>query len=277
MALTIRPMTRADIDPAADVILAGGWGDRRAHLDFSIGRPFCQAFVAEHEGLIVGTAMSTTNGEAGWVGLVFVAPDHRGRGLGAELTAAAVEVLEKAGCRTLLLVATEQGRRVYERFGFVADTSYEVFSASGLPAAALDPAIRTLSAADTEAVVAADRAATGEDRSKLIASVLETGGGWCMTDEAGRRIGHVLRPPFRGASTIAADPDVALRLLDHRRRAAGPQATVRTGILAENAEGRRWLEAAGWTHDRTHPRLIRGEPLTWQPAAIWGQFNFALG
>jgi predicted N-acetyltransferase YhbS len=277
MRSVIRPMTRADIDPAADVIPAGGWGDRRAHLDFSVGRPFCHTFVAEMDGVIVGTSMGTVNGEAGWVGLIFVAPEQRGKGLGAALTAAAIDVLETAGCRTLLLVATEMGRPVYERLGFRTDTSYEVFSAPGLPDDRPDPAIRSLSSADAATVAATDRAATGEDRAALIGAVLETGSGWGILDEDGGPHGHVLRPPWRGGSTIAARPAAAIRLLEHRRRLAGDGATIRTGVLHENEEGMRRLAEAGWTHFSTHPRLVRGRPLSWEPRAIWGQFNFALG
>ena len=277
MGALIRPMIQDDVDRAADVILAGGWGDRRAHLDFSVGRPFSHTFVAEVAGDIVGTAMGTVNGEAGWIGLIFVAPEQRGRGFGAALTAAAIEVVEAAGCRTLVLVATDQGRRVYEKLGFEYQTAYDVFSAPGLLPAAPDPAIRPLSAADASAVAMVDQAATGEDRSALIAAVLETGSGWALTDDDGALSGHVLRPPWRGGSTIAADPSVAMRLLEDRRRAAGPEATIRTGILADNIDGRRMLVEAGWTSFSSNPRLIRGEQLAWHPTSIWGQFNFALG
>jgi hypothetical protein len=37
------------------------------------------------------------------------------------------------------------------------------------------------------------------------------------------------------------------------------------------------LLEAGWTESWSAPRLIRGGPLSWQPKAIWGQFNHALG
>ena len=37
------------------------------------------------------------------------------------------------------------------------------------------------------------------------------------------------------------------------------------------------LLSDGWTASWHAPRLVRGEPLLWQPTAIWGQFNHALG
>jgi GNAT superfamily N-acetyltransferase len=270
-------MTRADVDPAAAAILAGDWGDRRVHLELSVGKPFCHVFVAEIEGEIVGTAMGTANGSVGWVGLVFVAPSHRGRGLGAGLTAAAIETLEAAGCRTLVLVATELGRPLYERLGFRLATTYRTYAVQGLPSGPSDPAIRPFDADDTAAIVDADRLATGEDRALLLEALIEAGSGWVLSGADGEPLGHVLRPPWGGGSTIAHEPAHALRLLDHRRRVSGPSATAKCGILEENVEGRRLLEAAGWTLSRTHPRLVRGEPLDWRPTSIWGQLNFALG
>ncbi|MBA2315865.1 MAG: hypothetical protein H0V87_10790 [Chloroflexi bacterium] len=46
--------------------------------------------------------------------------------------------------------------------------------------------------------------------------------------------------------------------------------TANRGALAR-------LQRLGWQEAWQAPRLIRGEPLDWQPEAIWGQFNHALG
>jgi hypothetical protein len=48
-------------------------------------------------------------------------------------------------------------------------------------------------------------------------------------------------------------------------------------LLAENEAGIERLTATGWIEAWRAPRLVRGDPLTWQPNAIWGQFNHALG
>ena len=50
-----------------------------------------------------------------------------------------------------------------------------------------------------------------------------------------------------------------------------------SGILAENSAGADALVSDGWTEAWRAPRLIRGEPLDWQPDHIWGQFNHAMG
>jgi hypothetical protein len=48
-------------------------------------------------------------------------------------------------------------------------------------------------------------------------------------------------------------------------------------LLQENVAGLERLLSVGWTESWSAPRLIRGEPLDWDPTAIWGQFNFAIG
>src|SRR5664280_1789552 len=80
---------------------------------------------------IVGTGVPTVSGRVGWVGTIWVAPALRGRGLGRALTEAVIEQLEDSGCWTLVLVATEAGRPVYERLGFEILTHDHALVASG--------------------------------------------------------------------------------------------------------------------------------------------------
>jgi hypothetical protein len=37
------------------------------------------------------------------------------------------------------------------------------------------------------------------------------------------------------------------------------------------------LAADGWVEAWRAPRMQRGEPLMWEPRAIWGQISFAMG
>jgi hypothetical protein len=52
---------------------------------------------------------------------------------------------------------------------------------------------------------------------------------------------------------------------------------VRAGLLAQNEAGIEQLLSTGWTDAWRAPRLVRGDPMTWHPEAIWGQFNHAVG
>lgn len=277
-------MRSADVQPAAELLERGDWGPyaaRLAFFDFAIRHANADPIVAELDGQLVGTGVGTANGRVGWVGTIFVDRSQRGRGLGRALTEAVIEGLDARGCATLLLVATELGRPVYSRLGFAEHDWYQTFEASGLAEAprAADPAIGSLTAEHLSAMAELDALATGEDRALLLSDVLAAAGsqpGWALT--RGDRLGAFLvRPPWGGGATIARTVEDAMALLEHRRHLAGPDRSVRAGVLAANVDGIARLRATGWSEGWRAIRMIRGEPIAWRPEMIWGQFNFALG
>ena len=275
----LRPMAPNDLEPAVAAILADEWGDRRSWFAFALRSRACRAVVAEDaDGAVVGTGVATINGPVGWVGTIWVAPAHRGHGLGSALTQWTIDVAESSGCRTLVLVATDRGRPLYEKLGFEVQTWYRTMEAPGLPAdsAPTDPRIRPFHANDLEAMAALDRRATGEDRSVVIAA-LASPDGTRVLDGDGGPAGFVIRAPWGGGATIAPEVPDALAILHARRLASGPDRRVRCGILLDNAVGAEALEADGWTEAWRAPRLVRGAPLVWRPEQIWGQFNHAMG
>ena len=90
---------------------------------FSLSTPNTAGFVAEARGRLVGIAMAIHFGRTGWVGSVVVSSDCQRQGIGSALTERAVEsLIGEVG--TVLLLALEPGRRMYERLGFVDDGSY---------------------------------------------------------------------------------------------------------------------------------------------------------
>jgi hypothetical protein len=199
-------------------------------------------------------------------------------GLGGTITTAVCTDLEGRGCRTLLLLASRLGEPVYRRLGFEAPTSYRVYEPPETDVRATEPSagarIRRLEASDLAALEVLDRRATGEDRSHLIRAVMDDGGRVVVGPDGVVRA-FELDPAWGGHPLIAPDPTDAYALLvataadgPFRRRAVVPD---------ENAPAIAHLESRGWQHTRSLTRMIRGEPLPWQPTWLWGNFNFALG
>lgn len=274
---TIRPMTPADVEPVAQAFLREDWGDRRINLAFVTRHAQTHPFVADADGVVVGTGVVTINGPVAWIGTVWVEPAWRRRGVGLALTRATIETAEGAGCRTLLLVATEAGRPMYERLGFEVQTWYRMLEARGLEGEAADPRIRAYRLEDLAAMATLDRAATGEDRAHLLGAFATRETARVLKLENRSLGGFVVRAPWGGGATIAPRLEDAEAILHARRVAAGPAKQIRAGLLVENEAGLERLLATGWTEGWRAPRLIRGDALSWRPAAIWGQFNFALG
>jgi ribosomal protein S18 acetylase RimI-like enzyme len=279
-------MTAADVEPAVASILADDWGDRRSWFEFALANPACQAFVAEdREGRVVGTGVLTVHGSVGWIGTIWVARSNRRRGIGLALTEATLEAADDAACTTLVLVATDSGRPLYERLGFEVQTWYRTMEAPGGighrdgPDADLDDAatrIRSFRAGDLPAVIDLDRAATGEDRSASL-GLLASPDGSRVLERDGVIVGFLIRAPWGGGATVAPLVGDALELIEARRRMTAPDRRMRCGILIENEAGAEALEARGWVEAWRAPRLIRGAALDWRPEQIWGQFNHAMG
>jgi predicted N-acetyltransferase YhbS len=275
----IRPMTAADVDEASAAVLRSGWGDRRVKLAWVAGHAACRAFVAEAGGVIVGTGVTTVNGPVGWIGTIWVEPAWRGRGLGRALTLATIEAAEAAGCSTLVLVATAAGQPLYERLGFRIQTQYRIVETPGLGGGDHGgvPRVRSFHETDLPAILGLDAAATGEDRAHVLTDFAAPDTTRCVERPDGSIGGFIVRAPWGGGATVAPDPDDALAILHARRLASTPDRRVRAGLLAVNTAGLERLLADGWVDAWHAPRMIRGEMPAWQPAAIWGQFDHAIG
>jgi predicted N-acetyltransferase YhbS len=273
----IRPMTAADVGPAADMIRRGEWGDRSAFLRWAVGFTPSHLFVADDGGEIVGTGIATANGTVGWVGTIFVDRDRRREGLGTSLTSAVIDDLEDRGCRTLVLIATEEGRPLYERLGFSKQVPQVRFTTTGLPPGAPDSAIRAFEPRMLPDLVALDRLATGEDRATLIGALATRDSTRVVVGQDDGIRGFVIRAPWGGVALVAPDAGDATRLLDWRRRRVGPGHDVHAGLPDSQESRRARLLADGWAPAGGGTRMIRGEPLDWHPDWIWGTLSGALG
>jgi predicted N-acetyltransferase YhbS len=275
---TIRAMTPADVTPAAEMIRQGEWGDRSVFLGWAVRYPPSNLFVAEDDGRIVGTGIATANGPVGWVGTIFVAPDRRREGLGGALTRAVIGDLESRGCRTLVLIATDAGRPLYERLGFEVQARHAFFRASGLPPGqADDEAIRRFEPKMLSEIVELDRLATGENRAALLENLANPDSARVVVGADRSVDAFLIRAPWGGVSLMARDPDHAIRLLDWRRRQSGADHPVYAGLPDTDDSRRARLQEEGWTLTGSGARMIRGEPVDWRPDWIWGHFNGALG
>jgi GNAT superfamily N-acetyltransferase len=267
----LRAMSPADVEAATEMILRNDWGVRRDWLEFATSQAGCYPVVAEADGRIVATGVGTANG-----GTIFVEPTWRGRGLGRSITQAIIGRLDGAGCRTLALVATHEGRQLYERMGFEVQTQYRILQAVGLPPIDAPEGVRSFQTVDLPAVIALDREGTGEDRTHAISRFAAPETTRVLVKGDGVDA-FVIRAPWGGGATVARTPDAALRIITARRRAAGPEGRVRVGLLDENAEGLARMTEVGFRLLWSAPRMIRGEPLAWRPEWIYGQFNHAMG
>jgi len=120
----ISPATPADL-PAIFELL-----QRSALPRDGLDAHVATTLVARDANGLVGTAALELYGTAALLRSVAVAAEQRGRGLGAALTATALDLARRRGVRTVYLL-TETAAEFFPRFGF-----------RPIPRADVDPAVR---------------------------------------------------------------------------------------------------------------------------------------
>ncbi len=108
--LRLRPLRPADLADAQSLSASFGWPHRTEDWSFMLA--LGQGWAAEHDGALLGTGLCWTYGQdAGALGMICVARDQQGRGLGRSLLQKLLDHLEN---RTVVLHATDQGLRLYQ-------------------------------------------------------------------------------------------------------------------------------------------------------------------
>ena len=260
--MPIRPAGPADIEPALAVISrAFGLVVREPSVHTLVaGAQEGSLLVAESDGQVVGTGACVGFGRTGWLGGVAVADEARGAGLGRALTEAA---LAELGPReTVLLLASDAGRPIYERLGFEAEGRYRVFMSPD--DAAPSGSFRPLGVADRDAVLSLDRRVTGEDRALAVDAGLVGG-------RAGVS-GVALRPPWGARPILAPDPGEGAELL---RAVLEPG--LRLAVPESNEAAVAALVGLGCRERSGVERMRRGPAVAWRPSELWGVFSLFFG
>jgi GNAT superfamily N-acetyltransferase len=268
----LRPARARDIaDVVRTLTLAFGEPLRNDTWQWILDAPEGAIFVAERRDQIVGTGAGLLFGPTGWIGGLGVEPSSRRRGIASRLTGSVVEWLREQGAETLLLQATAQGRPVYERLGFVADGAYRMWAVPpSRRGRRLDGrrGLRSLRAADLDAVLALDRAVTAEDRGLAVRGAWGSGG--YVLDNGERIRGYHLHTPWGPGPTVAADVDAGLVLLDAAQR---PDESVRVGIPEANTAAVRAMASRGYEEVAGTLRMRLGPAVAWRPDLVFGVFN----
>jgi GNAT superfamily N-acetyltransferase len=272
MPARVRPALRAEAPLVADLLRRAGFGSTVGRLlDYPFGSEAAKVFVAEDHSALVGTASVASFGATGWIGALGVEPAARRRGTGGALTEQCIEWLRGRGAETVLLYATDQGRPVYERLGFVAEGSATAWR--GVAGMRRGAVVRRLVDDDRVKILSADRAATGEDRAAVISQLRPLRG--VAVDDGDGLTGFAVASGWgSGAAIVAREQDVGLALMS--AAAAGPEPATLivpdTNPLAAEAV-RRW----GFARYNTAERMRLGPDPGYMCAHVFGMFNLFWG
>ena len=169
--IEIRVMSERDVALGLRLCRAAEWNQLEADWRRLLALQPDGCFVAEWKSKAVGTATTTVYGRTcAWIGMVLVDLAHRRRGIGTALLEHCIAYLQARGVRAIKLDATEAGRAVYAKVGFVDEyATFRYVASPPTPGAKpLIAGVRRLHDADWPAIARLDAEAFGADRSALL-------------------------------------------------------------------------------------------------------------
>jgi predicted N-acetyltransferase YhbS len=198
--MSLRRMTDGDLPAADELRRLAGWNQTIEDWRRLLWLEPRGCFVAVQNRDVVGTVTTTIYGQAlAWIGMMLVHAEHQRRGIGTRLMRRALEYLQDHGVKCVKLDATPAGRPLYEKLGFVPESTLtrcqrpaEGQTRSPVRAAAGE---RELTDAHWEAVDDIDRAEFGVSRDRLLRRLAQDSLAALVWPAAGYVVGWgMLRP-----------------------------------------------------------------------------------
>ncbi len=282
--LLYRPFTADDIAAAHALSVEVKWPHRaydwRFVLDAGAG------FIAQEGERVVGTALCWKYGDdGGSLGMVIVAPDCQGKGIGRKLMELLLEALGK---RITVLHATPAGEPLYAKLGFARIGAIHQHQSADFAVPRIDLAqgerLRAIDPRDTDALVALASRASGLDRSTLLPALLKIADG-IVLERDGEVLGFALIREFGRGHAIGPVVSVTADA-QHARRA---QALIAHWLAHDEGKFTRidtpdenglsaWLESIGMKRVDTVIKMARnGTPPHDASVAQFAIINQALG
>ena len=167
------------------------WGFEEEDFSFMMKLEPKGCFVATKGNDIIGVVTSISFGQIGWVGNVIVAPDERGRGVGATLVSEALNHLKAKGVTTIGLYAYRNVVSFYERLGFKANRDFSWLMCRNVSwTGETMPALDSL---DLKAILEFDERCFGASRKRLLKAIYDSPLGICGAIlEDGKQITYLM-------------------------------------------------------------------------------------
>ena len=259
-AVDIRKMTARDLAQAHKLSRRLHWPHRLEDWEFLFR--FGKGVVAVADGAVAGTALAWPYGRtAASVGLVIVAPQCQGAGVGRRLMSA---LIEQMGNRVLTLNATDIAVPLYRSLGFVPVGTLHQHQGAALsvPATGLGRGerVRPMGTGDEEEILRLDREATGMSREKLLLATLAQARG-VMLDRQGEAVGFALFRRF--GIGYAIGPVLAEKITGAKAMIShwlGSNAGMFTRLdVPDSSALSPWLEDLGVPEVGSVTMMVRGE------------------
>jgi len=279
--LTLRTMTAADVPIGLELCRLAGWNQLEPDWRRLLALAPDGLFIAEEDGRPCGSGSTTVYGDrTAWIGMILVHPAFRNRGIGTAIMNKCIEHLQSKAVQSIKLDATDLGRPVYLKLGFLDERPIHRYAGKRPRGVAARREACAIAAGDWPAIAAIDRAAFDADRLELL-KILGGEGPAAVVSEGSRVRGYGFARRGYNASfvgpLVAADAEAA-RAIVETLLAGLPDGDVFWDVLTDNTAGKELAESLGFTAARRLIRMYLGSHVhPGDVKLVYGAAGFELG
>jgi GNAT superfamily N-acetyltransferase len=245
------------------------WGDIVPAFRQYLAQPFCFPIKTTVNGEIAGIGVAIILEGTGWLAHIIVHPGHRGQGIGGAVTRRLMEITGEQKCRTVSLIATDLGRPVYLKAGFVDQEDYLFFEReTPLGEVNANIRIRSYTDGDRQAVLELDCRLSSESRERLLEGKLK--GSYLHLDQ--RSVDGYYIPELGEGLVMAENEGAGLELLRLKLSRA-----AKNVLPAGNKAGVAFMLEQGYHETKRAKRMVWGEKFPWNPEYMFGRIAGNLG
>jgi GNAT superfamily N-acetyltransferase len=175
MTLTIRPWTKEDIPYVCQSVSREQWGHTRNDIERCWHWEPKGCLIVGEEGVRLGHVSCIAYGKLGWIGLLIVNPELRGKGIGTALMEKAITHLRETGVESIRLEAVEEVVPLYERLDFRQEFASLRYQGrmTAVTSASSKAGVSTVRPQDLPELVAFDSDSFGTGRARVLRSLVE--------------------------------------------------------------------------------------------------------
>jgi GNAT superfamily N-acetyltransferase len=275
MQISVEPraLRQGDVAAAVELSTLAGWNQTAEDWRMLLDLAPAGCFAIETEGQLASTTTLVSYGKKlAWIGMVLTRPAFRGRGFARRLLGHALDYANSLGIETVKLDATDQGRHLYESFGFRAEQSVERWVRAGdsntaIPSSS-SPLPQHLYELDFDAVCV-DRANMLEQFARRRRTGVYMRHNAFSFVRSGRNTAYL-------GPCIASGSDHAGALVTDCIQ-AWPRAGWSWDLLPVNRKAVELASRLGFIRQRQLTRMTLGKPLRGRDESIYAIAGFELG
>jgi GNAT superfamily N-acetyltransferase len=267
----LRRLNSGDVASAVELSSFAGWNQTAEDWRMLMDLAPDGCFAVEADGQLISTTTIVCYGNRlAWIGMVLTRPEYRGLGFARQLLAHALDYADIRGVETVKLDATEFGKPLYAKFGFLAEQTVERWVR---PSTANSPS-RGNCMDQGEFSCELDARAFGTDRSIMLKQLagrsrVYADSGSFLFARAGRNSRYLGPSITTGVETAHA---LFMRAMDQ-----SPDGSWAWDVLASNQQAVALALELGFSRQRLLTRMVRGKQLTARDDMVYAIAGFELG